>query len=165
LIMDISMPQLNGVEAAWEIHEQNPSVKIIVLSMHSDRQFVIESFKAGVKAYILKDSPFEDLRKVILSVAEGNIELSPAITDIVIKDIIHLSDQDKSSVYSILSTRERQVLQMIAEGKNTKEIAKSLFLSAKTIESHRKQIMNKLDIHSVAELTRYAIREGLTRLD
>ncbi len=164
IIMDISMPQLNGVEATWKIREVNPEIKVIILSMHSDRQFVIESLKAGAKAYLLKDSPFEELRRFILAVAKDQIVLSPAITDIVIKDFIHLSKQEGSSVFAILSTRERQVLQLIAEGKATKEIAKDLFLSIKTIESHRRQIMDKLNLHNVAELTKYAIREGLTQL-
>ncbi len=164
IIMDISMPQLNGVEATWKIREINPAIKVIILSMHSDRQFVIESLKAGAKAYLLKDSPFEELRHVIRAVAKDQVVLSPAITDIVIKDFIHLSKQETSSVFSILSTRERQVLQLITEGKATKEIAKVLCLSIKTIESHRKQIMDKLNIHNVAELTKYAIRQGLTQL-
>jgi len=164
IIMDISMPQLNGVEATWKIREINPAIKVIILSMHSDRQFVIESLKAGAKAYLLKDSPFEELRRVIRAVAKDQVVLSPAITDIVIEDFIHLSKQETSSVFSILSTRERQVLQLITEGKATKEIAKVLCLSIKTIESHRKQIMDKLNIHNVAELTKYAIRQGLTQL-
>lgn len=164
VIMDISMPQLNGVEATWKIREVNPEIKVIILSMHSDRQFVIESLKAGAKAYLLKDAPFEELRRFILAVAKDQVVLSPAITDIVIKDVIHLSKQEGSSVFAILSTRERQVLQLIAEGKATKEIAKDLFLSIKTIESHRRQIMDKLNLHNVAELTKYAIREGLTQL-
>ncbi len=164
IIMDISMPQLNGVETTWKIREINPAIKVIILSMHSDRQFVIESLKAGAKAYLLKDSPFEELRRVIRAVAKGQIVLSPAINDIVIKDFIHLSKQETSSIFSILSPRERQVLQLITEGKATKEIAKDLCLSIKTIESHRKKIMDKLNIHNVAELTKYAIREGLTQL-
>ena len=164
IIMDISMPQLNGVEATWKIREVNPEIKVIILSMHSDRQFVIESLKAGAKAYLLKDSPFEELQRVIHAVAKDQIVLSPAITDIVIKDFIHYSEQESASVFSILSTRERQVLQLIAEGKATKEIAKLLCLSIKTIESHRKRIMDKLNIHNVAELTKYAIRQGLTQL-
>ncbi len=164
VIMDISMPQLNGVEATWKIREVNPATKVIILSMHADRQFVIESLKAGAKAYLLKDSPFEELQRVIHAVAKDQIVLSPAITDIVIKDFIHYSEQESSSVFSILSTRERQVLQLIAEGKATKEVAKVLCLSIKTIESHRKHIMDKLNIHNVAELTKYAIRQGLTQL-
>jgi len=164
VIMDVSMPQLNGIEAAQQIRERDPKVRVIVLSMHSDRQFVIEAFRAGVRAYILKDVPFEDLRRVVRSVHDGNLELSPAITDIVITDLTHLASHDESSVYSILSARERQVLQMIAEGRSTKEIAGDLHLSAKTIESHRKQVMTKLDIHTVAGLTRYAIQTGLTHL-
>ena len=164
IIMDISMPQLNGVEVTWKIREINPAIKVIILSMHSDRQFVIESLKAGAKAYLLKDSPFEELRRVIRAVAKDQVVLSPAITDIVIKDFIHFSKQEPSSAFSILSTRERQVLQLITEGRATKEIAEDLCLSIKTIESHRKQIMDKLNIHNVAELTKYAIREGLTQL-
>ena len=165
VIMDISMPQINGIDATWKIHELDPAVRVVILSMHSDRQFVLEALRAGARAYLLKDVSFQELRRAILEVAAGRIMLSPAITDAVVADYLEHGEHGPRSVYSVLSSRERQVLQMIAEGKSTKGIADDLHLSIKTIESHRKQIMDKLDLHTVADLTRYAIREGLVHLD
>ncbi|MBU0690722.1 response regulator transcription factor [bacterium] len=165
VIMDISMPQLNGIDATWRIREIDPGIRVVILSMHSDRQFVLEALRAGAKAYLLKDASYQELKKVIIEVAEGKVVLSPTVTDTVVKEYLQHSEHGERSVYSILSGRERQVLQMIAEGKSTKGIADELNLSAKTIESHRKQIMDKLNLHTIAELTKYAIREGLTKLD
>jgi DNA-binding NarL/FixJ family response regulator len=164
VLMDISMPELNGIEATRKILAENESIKIIILSMHFDRRYIIESMKAGALGYILKDSTPEELLSAFNTVLAGKIYLSDKITDEVIKDYIKIADSDESSVYSILRPREREVLQLLAEGKATKEIAAKLNVSVKTIETHRKQIMDKLNIHSIAELTKYAIREGLTQL-
>jgi DNA-binding NarL/FixJ family response regulator len=163
--MDISMPRLNGIDATYKIREFNHEAKVIMLSMHSDRQFVLEALRAGAKAYLLKDTSYEELRRVIIEVAAGKIMLSPAITDAVVREYLQHSEHEERSIYSVLTIRERQVLQMISEGKSTKQIADNLNLSIKTIESHRKQVMDKLDLHTVAELTKYAIREGLVNLD
>jgi DNA-binding NarL/FixJ family response regulator len=165
VIMDISMPDLNGIEATRQILAENPGIKIIALSMHSDSLFVLNMFKAGASGYLLKDCALEELVKAVRTVLSRKIYLSPGISDIVIKDFVIGWSPSESSAYSILTTREREVLQLMAEGKSTNQIAESLCVSVKTVEAHRKQLMNKLDIHSVAELTKYAIRQGLTSLE
>jgi DNA-binding NarL/FixJ family response regulator len=165
VIMDISMPDLNGIEATRQIISESPGVKIIALSMHSDSLFVLNMFKAGASGYLLKDCALEELVKAVRTVLSRKIYLSPGISDIVIKDFVIGWSPPDSSAYSILTTREREVLQLMAEGRNTNQIAESLCVSVKTVEAHRKQLMNKLDIHSVAELTKYAIRQGLTSLE
>lgn len=162
VVMDVSMPNLNGIEATRQIIAKSPNVKVIALSMCSAKQFVIEMLKAGASGYMLKDCAFEELVYAIHTVLKDQIYLSPGITTFVIKDYLRSSKVDPSSVFSILTDREREVLQLVAEGKTTKEIAFFLNVSSKTIETHRQQVMNKLDIHSIAELTKYAIREGLT---
>ncbi len=166
VIMDISMPDMNGIEATRRIAERNPSIKIIALSMHSNRRLVLEILKAGARGYLLKDCAFEELMTAIRTIMDGKIYLSPEISDTMIKDYIRNSTQKKDgSVFSILSSREQEVLQLLAEGRTAKQIAYKLDLSVKTIETHRQKIMNKLGIHSIAEMTKYAIREGLTSLD
>jgi len=159
VIMDISMPDLNGIEATRQILSESSGVKVIALSMHSDGLFVLNMFKAGASGYLLKDCALEELVKAVRTVMNRQVYLSPGISDIVIKDFVigWSSAESSSSAYSILTARERQVLQLMAEGKNTNQIADSLFVSVKTVEAHRKQLMNKLDMHSVAELTKYAI--------
>lgn len=164
IIMDIAMPDLNGIEATRQIIGERPGVKVIALSMHSDRRFVSEMLKAGASAYLLKDCAFEELITAIRTVLKNKIYLSPGIAGVVIEDYIRRAPKSESSVFSLLSDREREVLQLMAEGKTTKEIASQLNVSIKTVETHRMNIMTKLDIHSVAELTKYAIREGLTSL-
>ncbi|MFZ5447207.1 MAG: response regulator [Thermodesulfobacteriota bacterium] len=165
VIMDISMPDLNGIEATRQILSEIPGIKVIALSMHSDSLFVLNMFKAGASGYLLKDCALEELVKAVRTVLNRKIYLSPGISDIVIKDFVIGWSPPDSSAYSILTTREREVLQLMAEGKNTNQIAENLCVSVKTVEAHRKQLMNKLDIHSVAELTKYAIRQGLTSLE
>jgi DNA-binding NarL/FixJ family response regulator len=165
VIMDISMPDLNGIEATRQIMAESPGMKVIALSMHSDSLFVLNMFKAGASGYLLKDCALEELVKAVRTVLNRKIYLSPGISDIVIKDFVIGWSPQESSAYSILTTREREVLQLMAEGRNTNQIAESLCVSVKTVEAHRKQMMNKLDIHSVAELTKYAIRQGLTSLE
>ena len=167
VIMDISMPDLNGIEATRQILSDSSGVKVIALSMHSDSLFVLNMFKAGASGYLLKDCALEELVKAVRTVMNRKIYLSPSISDILIKDfVIGWSPEDStSSAYSILTAREREVLQLMAEGKTTNQIAESLCISVKTVEAHRKQLMTKLDIHSVAELTKYAIRQGLTTLE
>jgi two-component system response regulator NreC len=167
VIMDISMPDLNGIEATRQILSESSGVKVIALSMHSDGLFVLNMFKAGASGYLLKDCALEELVKAVRTVVNRQVYLSPGISDIVIKDFVigWSSAESSSSAYSILTPRERQVLQLMAEGKSTNQIADSLFVSVKTVEAHRKQLMNKLDIHNVAELTKYAIRQGLTSLE
>ena len=164
IIMDIGMPEMNGIDATREIVAENKDIKIIALSMHSDRRFVLEMLKAGASGYLLKDSAFEELVTAVHTVMTGQSYLSPRITDIVVKEDLHTLPRNESSAFTILTQREREVLQHLAEGKSTKQIASTLNLSVKTVETHRQQIMDKLQIRSVAELTKYAIREGITSL-
>ena len=167
VIMDIAMPELNGVEATRQITAEFPHVKVIALTMHSDRQYVVEILKAGGSGYLLKDYAFEDLVSAIRMVIAGKIYLCPGIADIVLKDYVqHLSTGPtaNSPTSSGLSNREREVLQLLAEGKATRDVASILHVSVKTIETHRQHIMGKLDLRSIAELTKYAVREGLTFL-
>jgi DNA-binding NarL/FixJ family response regulator len=164
IIMDISLPDLNGVDATRRILAQRARIKVIALSMHSDRRFVIESLKAGASAYLLKDAAFDELYQAIQAVTRGGTYLSSKISDMLIKEYTRKKDRTDSSAYSLLTARERQVLQLLAEGKATKQIAASLGVSVKTVETFRQQIMTKLDLYSVAELTKFAIREGITTL-
>jgi len=165
VIMDITMPNLNGVDATRQIVASCPNVKIIALSIHSNRRFVSDMLRAGASGYILKECLFDELVQAINTVADGRIYLSPRITGVVVDDYVeHLSAGDRTEL-SGLNVREREVLQLLAEGKSTKQIALKLHVSVKTIEANRRRIMDKLDIHSVAELTKYAIREGLTSLE
>jgi len=165
VLMDISMSELNGIEAARRIVSQGSPTRIIMLSMHSDRRFITESLKAGAMGYLLKDCAFDEVLLAVKAVSEGAMYLSSRISESVIKDYVAIAKSAPRSAFSILSAREREVLQLLAEGRSTKETAARLNVSVKTIETHRKQIMDKLDIRSVAELTKYAIREGLTPLE
>jgi DNA-binding NarL/FixJ family response regulator len=165
VVMDISMPDLNGIEATRQIMAESPGVKVVALSMHSDSFFVLNMLKAGACGYLLKDCAVEELVKAIRTVVANKTYLSPGISDIVIKDLVNGYSMIEGSAFSILTNREREVLQLMAEGKSTNSIAERLCVSSKTVETHRKQIMTKLDIHSVAELTKYAVRQGLTSLE
>lgn len=163
VVMDIAMPDMNGIGATRHILAQAPGVKVVTLSMHSDRRFVAEMLKAGASGYLLKDCAFEELAQAVRTVAGGQTYLSPGIAGVVIRDYVrHLSEVD--SAYSALTPREQEVLQLLAEGKTIRQIASCLQVSMKTVETHRRHIMSKLDIHSIAQLTKYAIREGLTSL-
>jgi DNA-binding NarL/FixJ family response regulator len=162
IIMDVAMPDLNGIEATRQIAAELPGVKIIALSMHDDRRFVLNMLKAGAAGYMLKDCAFKDLAKAIRVVMSHKTFLSPEVADIVVKDYLAASQPAESSAFNLLSPREREVLQLIAEGKTSALIGESLHISIKTVETHRQQIMVKLKIKSIAELTKYAIREGLT---
>ena len=165
VIMDISMPGLNGIEATRQITAEFPDVKVIALSIHSKRRFVADMLSAGATGYILKECLFDELVQAIKAVAAGGRYLSPRITDVVVSDYVKRLSSTAYSPFEALKTREREVLQLVAEGKSTKQIALDLHVSSKTIEANRRQIMEKLNIHSVAELTKYAVREGLTTLE
>jgi DNA-binding NarL/FixJ family response regulator len=165
VVMDISMPELNGIEATRQIMADLPNTKVLILSMHTDRQFVTEALRAGAAGFLLKDSAVEELVRAIRVVKGDRIYLDPEITGGIIEDYIRHSPSGDLSAAVVLTNRERGVLQLIAEGWTTRAIAEHLCVSVKTIETHRRQIMIKLDLHSVAELTKYAIREGLTSLD
>jgi len=165
VIMDVSMPDLNGMEAARQITREFGNVKIVALSMHSDSLFVTEMLKSGALGYLLKDCAFEELARAIRTVVAGKTYLSPSVSGVVVDDYLHRLSKAGFSGLDVLTNREREVLQLLAEGKSTKRIALKLHISGKTVETHRRQIMNKLDIHTVAELTKYAIRKGLTSLE
>ncbi|MFC1717911.1 response regulator [Candidatus Poribacteria bacterium] len=165
VIMDIGMAELNGIEATRYIVAESKNIKVIALSMHSDRQIVAEMLRAGASGYLVKGCAFEELCRAIRSVVANQIYLSPGITDVVVEDYVRHLSAAEPAIYAILSPRERETLQLLAEGKPTKQIASLLHVSVKTIETYRRQIMNRLDIHSLPELTKYAIREGLTSLD
>ncbi|MFA5252448.1 MAG: response regulator transcription factor [Phycisphaerae bacterium] len=164
VIMDIGMPDLNGVEATRKITKNHPKVKVIGLSMHSSDKYVREMFKAGASGYLLKNCSFEELTEAVRAVAGGKTYISSSIGDMIVKEYASKSDEEKS-VFSVLSEREREVLQLLAEGKTTKQIAKRLHISPKTVEAHRLRIMERLKIDNVAQLTKYAIQEGLTEAE
>jgi DNA-binding NarL/FixJ family response regulator len=165
VVMDVSMPDLNGIDATRQIISRSPKTKVIALSMHSDRQFVAEMFRAGARGYLLKDSAFEELTSAIVRVTEDETYIAPKISGFKFEEYKVSEDNFELLMKPRLSEREREVLQMMAEGKGTKEIAAELHLSAKTVETHRQHLMDKLEMYSVAELTKFAIREGLTTLD
>ncbi len=165
VIMDVTMPDLNGMEATRQIVRKHPSIKIIALSMHSDNMFVTEMLKSGVSGYLLKDCAFEELSSAIRSVIDGKTYLSPAISEVIVNGYLNRLTNPQSADSQVLTDREREILQMIAEGKTTKQIALKLHISIKTVETHRRKIMNKLNMFNVAELTKYAIRKGLTSLE
>ncbi|MFH2049502.1 MAG: response regulator transcription factor [bacterium] len=165
ILMDISMPNLNGIDAAKIIIRDLPETKIIMLSMHADRRYIQESIRIGACGYILKESAAQEVIKAIQEVQRGELFFSQTVRDKVLHEYIEWVREGDNSSFSPLSIREREVLQLITEGNSTKDVAGILSISVKTVESHRKQIMDKLNLHSIAELTKYAIREGLTQLD
>ena len=164
VLMDVTMPELNGIEATRRILSDHPHIRVIMLSMHADQRFVVESLRAGAVGYLLKDCAIDELLEAIRMVSKNQRYLSRLIEESIIKDYLNLTTGRSGSAFSVLTAREREVLQLLAEGKGTKEIAGQLKVSIKTIETHRKQIMDKLNLHSIAELTKYAIREGLTSI-
>ncbi len=164
VIMDVALPDLNGIEATRQITSECPEIRVIAVSMHSDRRFVAEMLKAGASAYLSKDYVFDELERAIRAVSTKKVYLSPDISDVVVENYVRQTPEPESSAYSVLSEREREIVQLIAEGKTAKEIADQLNVSVKTVETHRTNIMSKLNIHRLAELTKYAIREGLTSL-
>lgn len=165
VIMDITMPDMNGIDATRDIVREVTGVKVIALSMHSDRRFVTGMLEAGAKGYLLKDCAFEELAMAIRTVVSNQTYLSPRIADIVIDRYVKKSHTTDTSAFSVLTQREREILQLLAEGMSTKETAFHLNVSVKTVETHRRNIMDKLNIHTITDLVKYAIREGLTTLE
>lgn len=161
VVMDVSMPELNGVEAARQLTAAKTNMRVVMLSMHSDRLRVVEALKAGAKGYVLKSSAAAELTAALNAVSRGNTYLSPSVADSVVDAYVRNPGQP-GGTGTPLSTREREVLQLLAEGKTSKEMGASLHIAPKTVETHRAQISKKLGLHSVAELTKYAIRNGLT---
>jgi two-component system, NarL family, response regulator NreC len=156
-ILDIAMPELNGLETARLIARDSPKTRCIILTMHTEDQYVLEAMRAGVRGFVLKSQAFSDLTQAIRAVAEGSVYLSPGIS----RAVVDASLGRSASIADPLTSREREVLHLVAEGRTTKAIADLLGISAKTVETHRGAIMRKLDIHDTPSLVRYAIRRGL----
>jgi DNA-binding NarL/FixJ family response regulator len=168
-IMDIALPVMNGIEATRRIKSEFPEIEVLALSMHTDKRYVTELLNAGANGYLLKDCAAEELVMAIRTIMAGETYLSPPIASMIVNGFVRKKntqhgEQNGENSFVLLSSREREILQLFAEGHSTKVIAFELDISIKTIETHRKQIMSKLKINSIAELTKYAIREGLTSL-
>jgi two-component system, NarL family, response regulator NreC len=162
IVMDIGMPSLNGIEAARQISEKQPEIAIVMLSMHSDEGYVLRALKAGARAYLLKDSAEEDLTQAIEAVRDGKSFFSPAVSRVLLQDYMRkLERVGAEDSYDLLTAREREILQLVAEGKSSKEIATLLNLSTYTVETHRSNIMQKLNLKGIPELILYAVRKGL----
>jgi DNA-binding NarL/FixJ family response regulator len=165
VLMDVGLPELNGIEATRQIVTRSPGTRVLALSAYADHRLVTESLKAGASGYLLKEAAFEELTEAIQNVADHKVHLGRRVAPGLVDDYVRGLGEHARSVFDLLSPREREVLQLIAEGKSTKEVAYTLKVSAKTVETHRRQLMNKLEIYTVAELTRYALREGLVTLE
>ena len=172
VLMDIAMAGLNGLEATARVTKEFPTVRVVILSMHSTEEYVAQALRAGAAGYLLKDAAAAELELAVTAVARGETYLSPAVSKHVIADYLRrVGDREASGgggatpASELLTPRQREILQLIAEGRSTKEIAAILHLSVKTVETHRTQLMARLDIHDVAGLVRYAIRIGLVALD
>jgi two-component system response regulator NreC len=164
VILDIGMPQLNGIEATRRITRRDPAIKVLILSMHADEAYVIQATQAGARGYILKDSAGADLIRAVSAVAEGKSFFSPDVARIMLDEYVrHLADRGITDRYDSLSEREREIFQLIAEGHANKAIAELLRVSPSTIETHRAHILEKLDLHSAAEIVLYAVRKGVIR--
>jgi two-component system response regulator NreC len=162
VVLDIAMPILNGIEAARQISTKLPNTAIVFLSMHSDESYVLKALKSGARAYLLKDSAEYDLIAAIKAVSEGKAFFSPAISKMLVEDYMRqMREKDVEDSYELLTTREREIVQLLAEGKGNKEVATLLHLSLYTVETHRSNIFQKLNLHSTAELILYAIRKGV----
>ena len=165
IVMDIGMRDLNGVDATRLIRTRDPGIKVVALSTHSSEPYVISMLEAGAHGYVVKDAAVDEMRRAIRVVASGRHYLSPDVAGSVVASHLRGATKGSPSAYALLGARERQILQLLAEGHTSSEIARKLHLATTTVESHRRNIMKKLDLHSVAELTKYAIREGLTSLE
>jgi len=162
VVMDIGMPSLNGIEASRQIRELLPETRIVMLSMHSDEGYVLRALKAGAKAYLLKDSAEADLARAIRAAGAGKSFFSPAVGKILLEDYVRKIERTGAGdSYDLLSPRERETLQLVAEGKSSKEIANLLNLSVYTVETHRARLMQKLNLHGIPELILYAVRKGV----
>lgn len=162
VVMDIAMPQLNGIEAAAQIVKRNPKAGVIILSMYSDEEYIVRALTAGAKGYLLKDSAESDLLRAVEAVAQGKTFFSPAITQALLEDYVRtLQQRGLTDSYDLLTDREKEILQLLAEGKSNKEVATLLNLSVYTVETHRANLMQKLNLHNTAELVLYAVRKKI----
>lgn len=165
VLMDITMPNMNGITATGAILEKHPSISIIVLSMHNDRRFIAETLKAGARGYLLKESSPQTVIEAIHSVIGGDIYLSSKACTVLVEDYVRLLDSEEMRATTPLSEREMEVLLLLVKGRNAKQIADTLVISKNTVDTHRRRILDKLNCESVAELTKYAIREGFLTLE
>ncbi len=167
IIMDITMPDLNGIEATRRVMEEKPGTKVLALSVHTDKRFILRMFEAGAMGYLRKDCASEELLRAIETIVQGGRYLNPRTCGISLEDVDRLNRQRSGRMHipDGLTSREREVLQLVAEGKTSRDIADQLGISTKSIEKYRQNIMDKLDLHSVADLTRYAIAEGIITID
>jgi DNA-binding NarL/FixJ family response regulator len=166
VVTDIGMPDLNGIEATRQITTMNKDVRVLALFQYSDPRMVTQMFRAGAKGFLLKDSAFAELVRAVNTVCSERTYINPEVAGhLVTEHVQRLTPRDEDSAFSLLSAREREVLQLLAEGNSAKEIAAKLVRSVKTIETHRLNIMQRLNLHSLPELTKYAVRQGLTGLD
>jgi two-component system, NarL family, response regulator NreC len=162
MVMDIGMPNLNGIEASVQVHQQLPEIAIVILSMHSDEGYILRALRAGARAYLLKDSAEADLVRAVHAVVGGKSYFSPAVSKVLLEDYMRkLQRTGAEDSFELLSPREREILQLVAEGKSNKEIADLLHLSVYTVETHRASIMKKLNLRGVPELILYAVRKGI----
>ena len=162
VVMDVGMPSLNGIEACRQVHDSLPQTQVIMLSMHSDEGYVLRALKAGAKGYLLKDSAEADLASAIRAVTAGKSFFSPAVSKVLLEDYMRkLERAGAEDSFELLSPREREVLQLVAEGKSSKEVANLLELSVYTVETHRAKVMQKLKLHNIPELILYAVRKGI----
>jgi DNA-binding NarL/FixJ family response regulator len=164
IVMDMTMPVMNGIDATRSITGKYPAIKVLALSMESDRSFVVEALKAGATGYLLKDSAFAEITEALSTVARGETYLPQRIASLLVKEFLQCIPEEITPTYEGLTVREREILQLVADGRNTKEIASQLGTSTKTVENQRNAIMHKLNLFSVAELTKYAVRHGLSPL-
>jgi DNA-binding NarL/FixJ family response regulator len=165
VVMDIGMREMNGIDATQRIKTERPGVKVIALSTYTDRRYVLRALEAGASGYVAKVSAFDELQRAVKAVAEGGSYLSPEVADLVVGRQPRQPSARRKTPYETLGAREREVLQLLAEGLTSGEIAERLHLSTRTVDTHRRNIMRKLGLHSVAELTKFAVREGLTALE
>ena len=165
VVMDISMPGMNGIEAVHRIRAEHPAARVIALSMYCDRSHVLGMLESGACGYVPKISACEELVRAITSTSTGKTYLSPEIAGVVVDSYVQRLLHAEGAAGDVLGSKEREVLQLLAEGKSSKEIAAVLRISAKTVDAHRRNIMKKLDLHTIAELTKYAVRAGLTSLE
>ena len=164
VIMDLTMPVMNGIDATREITAKNPAIRVLALSMESNRFFVVEVLKAGASGYLLKDTAYDELTEAISVIASGETYLPRKIATLVVREFLQCIPAEMSIVYQGLTSREREILQLVADGKSVKEIAWQLGISSKTVDNQRQAIMQKLNLFSIAELTKYAVRTGLSPL-